>query len=82
MTKNKLTDLNDHLFMQLERLAEESLTPEELEREVARSQAIVGVADQVIRNADLHLRVAKLMADEGGGAWVKPLLPMIEGKEK
>ena len=34
--KNKLSDLNDHLFSQLERLSDEALTPEEIEREAKR----------------------------------------------
>lgn len=40
MTKNKLSDLNDHLFMTLERLGEEDLSNEELEKEIERSKAI------------------------------------------
>lgn len=63
--KNKLADLNDHLFAQLERLADETLTPERLEQEAQRSDAIVQVADQIIRNADLTFRAAKLVADHG-----------------
>ena len=73
--KNKLADLNDHLFMQLERLAQESLTPEQIEAEVKRTGAIVSVADQIADNARLQLSAAKLYAEHG--AQVVPYLPQI-----
>lgn len=63
--KNKLSDLNDHLFAQLERLADEDLKPEEIEREVKRGDAMVAVADTIIRNGALQLASAKLIADHG-----------------
>lgn len=63
--KNKLSDLNDHLFAQLERLGDEDLTPEQIEKEAQRSDAIIGVATQIMKNADLHLRAATLLADNG-----------------
>lgn len=63
--KNKLTDLNDHLFAQLERLGDEDLTPEQIETEATRAEAIVNIADQVIRNADLQLKAATLLASNG-----------------
>jgi glycerol-3-phosphate dehydrogenase len=75
MMKNKLSDLNDHLFAQLERLSDENLTPEQIEQEVKRAGAIVDVADQVSENAKLQLTAAKLFAEHG--AQVLPHLPMI-----
>ena len=75
--KNKLSDLNNHLFAQLERLSEEGLSSEQIEQEVKRSDAIVSVADQLTKNADLQLKAAKLFADHG--AAVLPMLPQIGG---
>lgn len=74
--KNKLSDLNDHLFAQLERLSDESLAPEKIELEIKRGEAIAGVADQIIRNAALQVTAAKLVADHG--AKVLHHLPLIE----
>ena len=63
--KNKLVDLNNHLFAQLERLSDETLTSEHLEAEVKRSGAIVGVAEQIAKAADLQLKAATLVANHG-----------------
>lgn len=63
--KNRLYDLNNHLFMQLERLAEEGLTAEQIESEVKRTGAIVDVADKIVDNAKLHLDACKLVAQHG-----------------
>ena len=71
--KNNLSDLNNHLFMQLERLSDEDLTPEQIEKEGKRSEAIVSVADQIIRNAALQIQAAKIAFD--GGADPVPYLP-------
>lgn len=72
--KNKLSDLNDHLFAQLERLSDEGLTPEQLDQETKRGAAIVAVADQIVRNAGVQLQAAKLVADHSGTD-PTPLLP-------
>lgn len=63
--KNKLSDLNDHLFAQMERLSDEGLTPEQLEQEVKRSGAVVAVADQILRHASLQVQAAKIVSDHG-----------------
>lgn len=63
--KNKLPDLNNHLFAQLERLSDEELTAEQIETEVKRSDAIVSVAEQIAKGADLQLKAMKLIADHG-----------------
>ncbi len=63
--KNKLADLNNHLFAQLERLSDESLSAEQIEQESKRGEAIVAIADQIIRNADLTFKAATLVANHG-----------------
>ncbi|OWU77619.1 hypothetical protein [Marinibacterium profundimaris] len=73
--KNKLTDLNNHLFAQLERLSAEDMTPDQIEQEAKRAEAIVSVSDTITRNADLQLKAAKLFAEHGQG--VLPMLPQI-----
>lgn len=65
MTKNSLADLNDHLFAQIERLSDEELSPEQIETEVKRGNAIVAVADQILRHASLQVQAAKIMSDHG-----------------
>lgn len=61
--KNTLTDLNNHLFAELERLGDEYLTEEELEKEIKRAQSIVSVSGKIIDNAGLVLQAAKFQDD-------------------
>jgi hypothetical protein len=76
--KNKLVDLNNHLFAQLGRLSDEDLTADMLEQEIRRTDAIAAVTEQIIGNADLALKFDKLVAEYGGN--YEKMLPMIEGK--
>lgn len=52
---NKLTDLNEHLFSQLDRLSK-SLTGDELNTEITRAAAMCGISTQIINNAALALK--------------------------
>jgi hypothetical protein len=73
--KNRLLDLNNHLFGQLERLTDESMTLEQIEKEVKRADAVVAVSEQIIRNADLSLKAVTLVANHGDR--FATALPMI-----
>ena len=61
--KNKLTDLNNHLFEQLERLNDEALIGEDLEKEIERSKAISSISKDIISNAGLQLQAMKLTVE-------------------
>lgn len=63
--KNKLTDLNNHLFEQLERLNDEDLSEEQLEKEIKRSKAITSIATNIINNGNLILNSMKFVEDNG-----------------
>lgn len=62
MAKNKVINLNDHLFAQLERLGDENLKGDALKEEISRSHAVGHTADRIINAADLLLR-ARIAAD-------------------
>jgi hypothetical protein len=70
-----LKDLNGFPFAQLQRLDIDHLTPDQIESEAKRAQAIVSIADQVINGADTALRAARLFAEHG--AQIVPYLPQI-----
>ena len=58
--RNTLVDLNNHLFEQLERLNDEELTDEELEKEIKRTDAMKDIATQIIANANIVLKATEL----------------------
>lgn len=62
--KNTLGDLNNHLFAEIERLGDEELTGEELDKEIERARAISTVSSQVIKNAGLILDAMKFKDDK------------------
>lgn len=64
--KNKLGDLNNHLFAQLERLNDEELKGEELKEELMRANAITNVAKEIISNGNLMLQATKLQVETLG----------------
>ena len=49
--RNTLVDLNNYLFAQIERLDDESLSKDALEREVVRGKAISDIAKTIVDNA-------------------------------
>lgn len=63
--KNKLTDLNDHLFAQLERLSDEDIKGESLKEEIERSKAVSGIARDIISNGSLVLKAQSAIWERG-----------------
>ena len=62
--KNKLADLADHLFAQLERLGAEDLKePDQSRVEIQRAGAMASTAAQIIGVGRLALDAAKAQAD-------------------
>lgn len=78
--KNKLVDLNNHLFEQLERLNDDDLDGEQLSHEVTRADAMCKLAGQIVDVAHVAIDSAKLCAEYGGN--YEGMLPMVEGKDK
>jgi len=57
--KNKLEDLNDHLFEAMEWLGDRDLKGDELAEEIRRAEAKCRVAQQIIANGNLVLNAAR-----------------------
>lgn len=58
--KNKISDLRNHMFAALERLGNEDITPEELEKEIKRSQFISEIGKVIVESAKTEVMYAKL----------------------
>ena len=63
--KNTLSDLNNHLFEQLERLNDEDLDAEQLEKELKRSDGMTKIAEQIIKNGELAYKTMVHMDEYG-----------------
>ena len=58
-----MNDLNSYLFDALDRLSDEGLTDEELEKEINRANAITKVAEKVIDIGEITLKALKFKDD-------------------
>ena len=73
--KNTLSDLNNYLFEAIERINDDELSQEELEREIKRSDAVNKIAKTIIDNGNLALHAKKHFDEYGKGEDVEiPLL--------
>lgn len=78
--KNTLTDLNNYLFECIERLNDDELTDEQLDREISKSETIQKVAKTIIDNASVALQAQKHFDEYGSGRTVEiPLLGITDG---
>ena len=65
MTRNTLMDLNNHLFEQMERLNDDSLSDDGLAKEMQRAKSMSDVSGKIIENARLALDAEELKAEYG-----------------
>lgn len=67
--KNSLTDLNNYLFEQLERLLDDEICSDEesTKREIAKACAITDVANSITNNATVQLNAMRFRAKLGLG---------------
>lgn len=65
--KNDLIALNNYLFEQIERLNDDDLTDEGLDREIRKSESIVKVSEKIINTSELLFKVMKHTDEYGYG---------------
>jgi hypothetical protein len=59
MARNKINDLRDHLFSALERLDNDELTTEELNKEIEKAQAVAQIGSVIIQSAKIEVDYLK-----------------------
>ena len=65
--KNTLLDLNNYLFEQIERINDDELDGEGLDRELKKADTIVKVSEKIIQNGELAFKTMKHMDEYGYG---------------
>lgn len=79
--KNTLTDLNEYLFETLDRITNDDLSEEQLEKEIKRSETVVKIAKEIIDNGTLALQAVKHLDEYGRGDKVEiPMLGIVAKK--
>ena len=63
--KNTLGDLNNHLFEMLERLNDDELDDEKLDKELKRAEGMTKVSEQILKNGELQYKAFKLQKEYG-----------------
>lgn len=63
--KNKLSDLNNYLFEQIERLQDDSLDAEAVDREIKKADAIVNVAEVIVKSSTTQLQALSKFSEYG-----------------
>ena len=75
---NKLSDLNNYLFEELERLNDDELTEEQMANEIEKSKAITNVARAIIDNANTCLKASQFLNENGYNTLIFALYKLIQ----
>jgi hypothetical protein len=76
MAKNKLTDLRDHLFEQLERLKD--CESDKLAEEVNRAEAIVKLSQAISETAKIEVSYARAVEEMPDGKFFETDAPFLD----
>lgn len=63
--QNTLQDLNNYLFEAIERVGDDDLTEEQLEKETKKAETIVKIGQAIISNAKIQLDAWKEANEQG-----------------
>ena len=63
MARNKLSDLNNLLFAQMEQLSDQEIPSEQMKLEIQKAQAMSKLASQIINSSKIVLQAAKLVGE-------------------
>lgn len=82
---NTLSDLNNYLFEQIERLQDDELSEEQMQREIVRAGAITKIGETIIRNGELALKTMQHLNEYAYGrikndSELAPVPPMLEAR--
>jgi hypothetical protein len=77
--KNRISDLDNYLFAQLERLDDETIVGDELNSVIERGEAIVKVASQIIASGNLQLKAIETAHEMGIPVSTPALLHLTNG---
>lgn len=81
MPQNKLTDLNNHLFEEMERLMDDDLSEEDMKKEIKRANAITSVSNQIISNMRLQTEIVQMACDMGDVNTAEGAIKLIENEK-
>lgn len=57
MAQNKMVDLRNHIFAQMERLNDESISPEAMALELEKSKAMAALAKPLVETAKIEAQL-------------------------
>jgi hypothetical protein len=80
MARNKITDLNDHLFAALERLNDEEIKGEQLTEEIERAKAIATIGAKVIETMKVQTEMFSTLIENGYHPVVPDQFKMLTDK--
>ena len=63
--KNKLSDLNNYLFEQIENLSDNDFSDEHADLIIKKAEAVNTIAETIIKNGELQLKAMKIASEYG-----------------